>query len=269
MRLGLWWTGLNLSFLLSLVLTGLVGGLITSLVGASGVMVIVPALSLLQGFTIHTSIGTSLMVDVIASLTVAYGYYRHGNIDLKPGAWIALGSIAGAQLGAAFCPTIPESGLGAAFGLMLIVSGVGIWKGGARKEAFLERFRGIVGLRSNRTRTIITLLLGFLIGVNGGVFGAGGGLLILLVLLFFLNYPTHKAVGTSTLIMAITATSGALGYTLQGNIDILAGSIISLGTILGGFTGTRFANLADEETFSKVVGAMFLVLGVFMIIMHL
>ena len=260
---------MNLSLLLSLVLIGLVGGLITSLVGASGVMVIVPVLNLLQGFTIHTCIGTSLMVDVIASLAVAYGYYRHGNIDLKPGVWIALGSIAGAQLGAAFCPTIPESSLGAAFGLMLMVSGVGMWKGGARKEKLLERFRGIVGLRSGLAKTGVPLLLGFLIGVNGGVFGAGGGLLILLVLLFLLSYPTRKAVGTSTLIMAITATSGALGYALQGNIDILAGSVIGLGTILGGSAGTRFANLADEETFSKVVGAMFILLGVFMIVIRL
>ena len=256
---------LNPSTLLSLILIGVVAGLVTSLVGASGVMIIVPALNLLQGFPIHTSIGTSLLVDVIASLAVAYGYSRHGNVDLRPGALMALGSIAGAQIGALFCQFIPDLGLRWAFGLMLILSGVGMWKGGARREEYLERLRGRANLKSSWARRLVPLLLGFLIGLNGGIFAAGGGLLILLVLLFLLNYPTHMAVGTSTLIMAITAASGTVGYALQGNINLLAGAATGLGTILGGYGGTVFANLADEETFSKVVGAMFILLGIFMV----
>jgi uncharacterized membrane protein YfcA len=58
-----------------------------------------------------------------------------------------------------------------------------------------------------------------LLGINSGLFGAGGGLMFLLVLLIILKYPTRIAIGTSSLIMAMTSTSGTIGYALQGNVD--------------------------------------------------
>ncbi|MBS7280977.1 MAG: sulfite exporter TauE/SafE family protein, partial [Candidatus Freyarchaeota archaeon] len=69
------------------------------------------------------------------------------------------------------------------------------------------------------------------------VLGAGGGVMFLLVLIFVLKYPIHGAIGTSTLIMAITATSGAIGYSLNGNINLIIAVIVGAGTILGGRVG--------------------------------
>lgn len=85
---------------IALILIGIFTGTITSLIGSSGVMIIVPLLSMFFGLSIHMAIGTSLMVDVIASITVAYNYYKNGNVDLKPGMWIAIGSLGGSQVGA-------------------------------------------------------------------------------------------------------------------------------------------------------------------------
>jgi len=68
------------------------------------------------------------MVDVIVSIATAYTYYRHGNVDLKSGIWIAIGSITGAQFGVFFAVKTPEAGLGEAFGIFLIVMGSVIWK---------------------------------------------------------------------------------------------------------------------------------------------
>ena len=67
-----------------------------------------------------------------------------------------------------------------------------------------------------QTQRIVTaLILGFLVGIMTGVLGAGGGGMILLILIFVLNFPIHIAIGTSALIMAITACSGAIGYALH------------------------------------------------------
>ncbi|MBS7270322.1 MAG: sulfite exporter TauE/SafE family protein, partial [Candidatus Freyarchaeota archaeon] len=77
------------------------------------------------------------------------------------------------------------------------------------------------------------------------------------------------AIGTSTLIMAITATSGAIGYSLNGNINLIIAVIVGAGTILGGRVGAIYANRATEETLAKIVGIIFMVLGVAMIITQL
>ncbi len=257
------------ALLLLMVAVGLMSGLVMSLVGASAVMVIVPALTIAFGYGMHLAIGVSLLVDVIASLAVGYTYWRHGNVDLRQGLWIALGSVAGAQLGAGCTVAIPSCFLAICYGLWMVGSGATIWKKGLDRTAIAERFRKYANFDSAARRIAVALALGFGIGVNCGIFGAGGGILIMLVLIFVLDYPIHRAVGTSTVIMAVTAASAVVGYGLRGNIDLLASVVISAGTVAGGVGGARFANLASERALSKIVGGIFIALGVAMTALRL
>src|SRR5512136_3164188 len=93
-----------------LILIGLLTGTVTAISAGSGVTVVVPLLVVFLGYSMHAAIGTSLLVDVIASINVAYHYYRHGRIDLKAGLWLALGAVVGAQVGAHFASFIPQVG---------------------------------------------------------------------------------------------------------------------------------------------------------------
>jgi len=250
--------------LLLMVTLGLLSGAVMSLIGASAVMVVVPSLSLALGYGMHVAIGVSLLVDVIASLAVGYAYWRHGNVDLRHGLWIALGSVAGAQLGAGCTVALPDLFLAVSYGLWMIGSGAAIWRKGLDRAAVAERFRRLVRLDSAAKRAAVALALGFGIGVNCGVFGAGGGILIMMVLIFLLDYPIHRAVGTSTVIMAVTAASAAAGYGLRGNIDVLASVVIAAGTVTGGISGARLANLISERALARIVGGIFMALGVAM-----
>jgi len=101
---------------LLIVLVGLIAGVVTGLIGASGVMVIVPGLVML-GYGAADAIGASLFADTVASLVVSWTYYQADNVNLRQGWWIALGSIAGAQLGSFISPHISEGGLGSSFGI--------------------------------------------------------------------------------------------------------------------------------------------------------
>jgi uncharacterized membrane protein YfcA len=85
--------------LLGLIAVGLCSGGVTGLIGASGVLIVVPVLTLLLGLPIHTAIGTSLAVDVIASTIVSIVYYKMGNVELRLGIGLALGTVIGAQVG--------------------------------------------------------------------------------------------------------------------------------------------------------------------------
>lgn len=255
-----------------IIAVGLVAGIATGLIGASGVMIVVPGLIMLE-YSASSSIGASLFADAIASLVVAWTYYQNKNLNLKQGWWIALGSVLGAQIGSIISPHIPDASLGNSFGIFLIASAVIFWMRGRRK---LKPRDGEKAVNSKKQSAIIKLLrsnvilsgflLGMLVGIISGLIGAGGGVMILLILVFVMGYTTHEGVGTSTLIMAFTAASGAIGHAMTGHLPIKAAIYSAIGTVVGGRFAARFANKINEAVLSKVVGAVFGVLGIIMLI---
>ena len=247
---------------------GLASGLVMSLIGASAVMVIVPGLTIVLNFAMHTAIGVSLLVDVIASIAVGYAYWRHGNVDMRQGLWIALGSIVGAQFGAGITVVIPGLALAISYGVWMVGAGATIWSKGLDRTKIADRFYKYVRFESRTRQIAVCIFLGLLIGLNSGIFGAGGGILIMLVLMFVLDYPIHSAIGTSTIIMAITAASATMGYLARGNVDVTASLIVAAGTVIGGLSGAKFANYVSERTLSKLVGGIFMILGVVMTILR-
>jgi uncharacterized membrane protein YfcA len=254
--------------LVSMIALGLMAGIVMSLIGASAVMLIVPFLNLFMKFSIHTAIGVSLLVDVISSIFVGYTYFRHGNVLLNQGLWISLGAVIGAQLGSGFTISLPEVFIGISYGLWLIVSGVTIYRKGLDRTEIVRRFQKYLNFRSSSSKAIVSFILGVIIGINSGLFGAGGGILIMFVLIFVMDYPIHKAVGTSTIIMAITALSALTGYWRTGNVDLTASLLIAFGTIVAGVAGAELANVISEQVLAKIVGVIFTVLGVFMTILR-
>jgi uncharacterized membrane protein YfcA len=247
---------------------GLASGLVMSLIGASAVMVIVPGLTIVLDMAMHKAIGVSLLVDVIASIAIGYAYWRHGNVDLRQGLWIALGSIAGAQFGAGITVIIPGLVLAVSYGVWMVGAGATIWRKGLDRTKIADRFYKYVRFESRSKQIAMCIFLGLLIGLNSGIFGAGGGVLIMLVLMFVLDYPIHSAIGTSTIIMAVTAASATAGYMVRGNVDVTVSLIVAAGTVIGGLSGAKFANYVNERTLSKIVGGIFMVLGVIMTILR-
>jgi hypothetical protein len=250
-----------------ILLIGAAAGMVTGIMGASGVMVVVPALTLFLAFPIHSAIGTSLLINVIAALVTSFVYYRHGNLYIRPGLWIALGSVVGAQAGSAFADMIPPIGMSKLFGLFLIPMGVMLWVRGVRGASSVAATSASEATpMTTRRSTLFALSLGIFVGIMCGLFGAGGGIMILLILIFILHYPLHLAVGTSSLIMAITAASGTVGYSLHGNIDAYAALIASVTTVPVAGLGARVANRVSELTLGRIIGAILVMLGIAMII---
>ncbi|MEN6479290.1 MAG: sulfite exporter TauE/SafE family protein [Anaerolineales bacterium] len=253
---------------------GFVAGIVTGLIGASGVMVIVPGLALL-GYSAFDAIGASLFTDTIASFVVSWTYYQAGNLKLKEGWWIAVGSVLGAQLGSLLSPKIPETGLSGSFGIFLFVTAATFWlRGRKKKTALLSKAPAAEMPTENalvkllRKNVVLSSLgLGMLVGILSGLLGAGGGVLILLILVFVLGYKMHEGIGTSTFIMAFTAASGTVGHALTGNLPMKAAAFSAVGTVVGSRLAARYANRVDEALLSKIVGVVFAVLGIAMLIL--
>lgn len=245
------------------ILIGLVTGLITSLIGASGVSIVVPALTLLFALGSHVAIGTSLLVDVITSIVVAIGYFRAGNVRLTASLWLAVGSVCGSLLGAHWAGIIPDAVLNTVFAVVLLLSGIATLRRGGKQVQVKE------AKLSKGAQTAALLGLGFVIGIISGLVGAGGGVMMLVAIIFVLHYPMHEAVGTSTVIMAITALTSLLGYARQGHVAWNWGLLIAVGAVIAGFFGAKMANKIDEVKLNKIVAWLFIALAILMIAMRL
>jgi uncharacterized membrane protein YfcA len=79
-----------------------------------------------------------------------------------------------------------------------------------------------------------------------------------------MDFPIHTAIGTATALMAITAASGAVAYTVQGHIAWLEGIVIGVAAMFSGMLFSKAANRASEKTLNIAVGSVFLVIGIAM-----
>ena len=250
--------------LIGLIGIGLLTGSVVGLTGASGVVVVVPLLTVLLGFSMHSAIGTSLFVDVITPLFVAWSYYKNGNVNIKSGLWLALGAIVGAQIGSLLANQSLSGGqMGVGFIVMIFIMAIAMW----RKSMLPSKPRMEAENTQPLTPKTVLVSLGIelLLGGMSGMVGAGGGMAFLLVLILVLKYPIHKAIGTSSLIMSLTAASGTIGYAIHGNVNFLSGLAVAVGSIIGGLLTSRLANKVSEKTLEKLVSGVFVCLGVLMI----
>ena len=117
---------------------------------------------------------------------------------------------------------------------------------------------------SARTRHLLSILSGAVVGTICGFSGAGGGMMMLFLLTSLLSYELKTAVGTSVFIMTFLALVGAIShFTMLGEINWTALVICALSALLGAWLASRFANRATPRLLNRVIGACLVLLGAF------
>ena len=115
---------------------------------------------------------------------------------------------------------------------------------------------------SRARRAVQSLISGALVGFICGFVGAGGGMMMLLVLTSVLGYELKTAVGTSVFIMAFTALTGAASHFAIGGVpDPAVLALCVVFTLLFAQLGARLANRAPARTLNRVVGVILVILG--------
>ena len=116
---------------------------------------------------------------------------------------------------------------------------------------------------SYRQRVLRSIICGGLIGFICGFIGAGGGMMMLLVLTTVLGYELKTAVGTSVFVMAFTAFTGAAShFAIGGKPDVLCLAVCVFSTLLWARVAALIANKSKSETLNRVVGVVLIVIGV-------
>lgn len=247
-----------------LLILGLAVGLIISFLGVSGSVFVVPILILFYSTSIYSAIGTSLFIDMIGAMIVAITFFRKEKVDLNATLLLILTALVGSQLGVLVAVNTGEASLSNFVCFIFIGIGTVIFfrsmKQLKNKETAAESRQ--IEFKSERQRNVVISSIGLFIGLMSGIFGAGGGMMIIFVLLVIFQYPPHTAVGTATAIMAIIALSGVIGYSIQGYINFEYGLIISIGAVFSGSVGSIFSNKINETSLMIAMGLIFILVGI-------
>lgn len=235
---------------------GLGAGLGTGFAGMSAAAVISPMLIVLLGIPAYEAVGIALASDVLASAVSAYTYGKNKNLDIKNGIVMMLTVLLCTMLGSYVASLIPNTTMGGFSVVMTFLLGIKfiVKPVMTTKEAMQSV--------SPQKRLIQSIVWGILIGFICGFIGAGGGMMMLLVLTSVLGYELKTAVGTSVFIMAFTAFTGAAShFTIGGMPDLLCLALCVLFTLLWARVAAKFANKASAATLNRATGVVLTVLG--------
>ena len=232
-------------------------GLGTGFAGMSAAAVISPVLITFLGMDAYEAVGIALASDVLASAVSAYTYGKNGNLDIRNGLTMMAAVLVFTVVGSWVSSRVPNATMGSFSVWMTMLLGV----------KFIVRpvmtTRESMQDVSHRKRLIQSLLCGALIGFICGFVGAGGGMMMLLMLVSVMGYELKTAVGTSVLIMSFTALTGAMShFALGGAPDWTCLILCVVFTLLFAQVAARFANRAGAATLNRATGVVLVALGV-------
>lgn len=236
---------------------GMGAGLGTGFAGLSAAAVISPMLITFLGMDAYMAVGIALSSDVLASAVSAYTYGKNKNLDIRNGL-IMMGSVlAFTVVGSYVASLIPSATMGGFSVFMTFLLGIKfiVKPVMTTKEA--------MGAVSVKRRAVQSLIAGVLIGFICGFIGAGGGMMMLLILTSVLHYELKTAVGTSVFIMAFTALTGAVShFAIGGMPDWTVWVLCVVFTFIWARIAAVFANKAEPKTLNQATGVVLVVLGI-------
>lgn len=235
---------------------GMGAGLGTGFAGMSAAAVISPMLITFLGIEPYTAVGIALASDVLASAVSAYTYGKSKNLDIKNGLIMMVSVLAFTVLGSFLASLLPSAAMGNFSVFMTFLLGIKfiVRPVMTTKEAMMSV--------TPQKRAVQSVVCGTVIGQICGFVGAGGGMMMLLILTSVLGYELKTAVGTSVFIMTFTALTGAISHFAIGDTpDITVLVLCVVFTFVWARIAAVFANRAEPKTLNRATGVVLVILG--------
>jgi uncharacterized protein len=235
-----------------LAFSGFFSGILAGLLGIGGGTVIVPLLVAL-GFSPLESVATSSLTILITSISGTIQNWRSGYLDLKRIIYLGLPALLIAQFGVVLANLLPPYLVLLGFGILLLTN---IYLMNLRYK--ITASTSPAQLRYRFSPVIARLITGSIGGLLAGLFGVGGGVIMVPLQLLLLGENIKLAIQTSLGVVVITAISAALGHAFRGNIVLDVGLILGSGGLLGTQFGTRLL-LKIPDNWIVLIFRMFLI----------
>ncbi|KYD30207.1 sulfite exporter TauE/SafE family protein [Geobacillus sp. FSL W8-0032] len=284
---------------LLLVSLGLIAGTVGSLAGLGGGVIIVPALLFfgalgwLAAVTPQVAVGTSLVVIIFNGLSSTLSYMKDKMVDYRSGLLFSLGSVPGAVVGAWVNNTLSVAHFSLYFGLFLIAMSLFLalsqkkTKRSAAETAAAKENEGeqtaveqaqpgpwwrrkVVRAYTDRNGEVsvydyqpwAAIAIAFVVGFFGGLFGIGGGSLMVPAMIVLFRFPPHVAVATSMLMIFLSSLVGSLTHVTMGNVKWTFALALIPGVWIGAKTGAWINKRMPSRTLVVVLLLVLIVLGI-------
>ena len=236
---------------------GMGAGLGTGFAGMSAAAVISPILITFLGIAPYTAVGIALSSDVLASAVSAYTYGKNKNLDIKNGLIMMVTVLIFTVVGSYISSLVPSATMGNFSVFMTFLLGIKFIVRPVMTTK--EAMQGV----SAKKRAMQSAICGIIIGFICGFIGAGGGMMMLLILTSVLGYELKTAVGTSVFIMTFTAFTGAVSHFAIGGLpDPAVWILCIIFTLIWARIAAVLANKATPKTLNRATGVILVVLGV-------
>ena len=235
---------------------GMGAGLGTGFAGLSAAAVISPMLITFLNMDPYMAVGIALSSDVLASAVSAYTYHKNKNLDIKNGLIMMVSVLTFTVVGSYVASLVPAATMGGFSVFMTFLLGI---KFILRPVMTTKEAMAAV---SAKKRAVQSVVCGIAIGFICGFVGAGGGMMMLLILTSVMGYELKTAVGTSVFIMAFTALTGSVShFAIGGMPDVLTWVLCIVFTLAWAQIAAVFANKAKPKTLNRATGIVLVVLG--------
>ncbi len=244
-------------------IAGIGAGLGTGFAGMSAAAVISPVLITFLGIPAYQAVGIALASDVLASAVSTKQYWKNKNIDIKNGIVMMISVLCFTLVGSYVASIVPNTVMGNFSVFMTLILGIKfIVKPVMTTKEKMESV-------SQKKRFIQSIICGIIIGFICGFIGAGGGMMMLLILTSVLGYELKTAVGTSVFIMTFTALTGTIShFTIGGTPDITSLVFCVISTLLFARIAAKFANKAEPKVLNRVTGIVLALIGSVVLIVN-
>ncbi|AZB44298.1 sulfite exporter TauE/SafE family protein [Bacillus sp. FJAT-42376] len=259
-----------------LILLGLFAGTLGSIVGLGGGIIIVPALLFLSGIlpaeiTPQEAVGTSLFVLIFTGLSSTLAYMKYKRVDYKSGWIFFIGSGPGSLAGSWVNRMFTDDSFSVWFGLFMIAMAIVLmFKERAAPLPGMKAAKGIQRTYTQPDGSVITysyqplagILIAFAVGFLGGLFGIGGGSLMVPVMVMLFMFPPHVAIGTSMFIIFLSSITSSGIHAAMGNVNWLYAIALIPGAYAGGKLGAYINNKLESKTIMILLRLVLVLVGI-------
>lgn len=261
---------------LLLTLLGLIAGTLGSLMGLGGGVIIVPSLMILSGYlailagvTPQVAVGTSLLIMILTGLSSTLAYIKQKTVDLKSGGIFFAGSGPGALLGVYLNNGIDPQVFLIFFGSFIIFVSIILMVRKYLRPLKLTK-RGIKREYQNEAGETIeygyhpalALSIAFFVGMCSGLFGIGGGSLMVPAMILLFGFPPHRAVATSMFMILLSAILSSSTHIALGNINWFYALALAPGAWFGGMLGATINKRLKSDTLVNILRIFLIFIGV-------
>ncbi|ARK31967.1 hypothetical protein BkAM31D_20145 [Halalkalibacter krulwichiae] len=256
-----------------LVLVGLVGSTLGSLMGLGGGIVVVPALLLLGSFSLleitpQLAVGISLIVMIVTGLSATLAYIKQKKIDFKS-AWLFFcasgpGAIVGAWINKGFDTESFQLYLGV---FIIFISLILFIRHRLKPRPYRKKRIERTVMNEDGTfhtygyNVVPVLILSFLVGMLSGLFGIGGGSLMVPAMIILFHFPPHRAVATSMFMILLSAIVGSISHISMGNVNWFYVLALLPGAWIGGILGAEINRRLSSEKLVFVLRFVLLIIA--------